>query len=426
MTNDLTARLRPALAEIFDARTEPVPAVSVAVLLDGELATIAFGAEPAARFQSCSISKSIAAATALRLGLDLDTDVNDYLRSWTLPSPKDWRPVVTVRHLLSHTGALTVHGFPGYAEGDRVPSAVDVLDGTGGANTDPVRIDGVPGVTHRYSGGGYQILQLIIEDLTGDSFAATAAKLVFAPLGMDTAGYDVPPVVAPAHDKGEPIKGGWHTYPEQAAAGLWCTPADLVRFFTALRESAEGGPQPFLPPELAAEMLTECVPGYGLGVRVAPDPLGDRFGHTGSNEGYRCAAEASRREGWAIAAMTNANEGTVLVGRLIEAAAEALGIARTPEPVDPEGEYLQWLDRHAGEYRTEHGTVLRLDIIDDYLHLVVPGQPPLIFGRTGDTSAYAPYAHAELRFAASGGSVESLTLHQFGSSTLAVRQSVDG
>src|SRR5688500_5379858 len=160
MTNALTARLRPALAEVFAARTEPVPAASVAVLVDGELATVAFGTEPAARFQACSISKPVAAASALRLGLDLDTDVNEYLRTWTLPSPKGWRPVVTVRHLLSHAGALTVHGFPGYAEGEPVPSLVDILGGTGGANTDPVRIDGVPGVTHRYSGGGYQVLQL--------------------------------------------------------------------------------------------------------------------------------------------------------------------------------------------------------------------------------------------------------------------------
>ncbi|GIG66053.1 serine hydrolase domain-containing protein [Phytomonospora endophytica] len=424
MTNALSTRLRPALAEIFDARTEPVPAVSVAVLLDGELATVSFGARPAARFQACSISKPIAAATALRLGLDLDADVNDYLKSWRLPAPADWPAVVTVRHLLSHSGALTTHGFPGYAEGAPLPSLVEILDGEGPANTGAVRIDGVPGVMTRYSGGGYQILQLILEDLSGTPFAELARRLVLDPLGMDTAGYDVPPEIAEAHDKGERIEGGWHTYPEQAAAGLWCTPADLVRFFTALREAADGTGD-FLPAELAREVLSEVVPGFGLGVQLTTDPLGDRFGHGGSNEGYRCGAEASRDGNWAIAAMTNANEGDALTLAMLTAVAETLGIPRTPK--EPGNfDYPAWLARHTGEYRTSAGTVLHLDIVDGDLHLVLDGQPPLIFGPMSDATAYAPYAHAELRFAYADDRVESVTLHQFGSSILAVRQSVDG
>src|ERR1043165_6530252 len=141
MTTDLSARLRSALTETFEARAEPVPAVSVAALLGGELTTVAFGARPTARFQACSISKPIAAATALRFGLDLDADVNDYLKSWRLPAPAQWPAVTTVRHLLSHSGALTTHGFPGYAEGETLPGLVEILDGEAPANTGAVRVD---------------------------------------------------------------------------------------------------------------------------------------------------------------------------------------------------------------------------------------------------------------------------------------------
>jgi len=424
MTNALTARLRPALNAIFDARSEPVPAVSVAVLVDGDLATVAFGATPTARFQACSISKPIAAATALRLGLDLDADVNDYLKSWRLPAPAQWPAVTTVRHLLSHSGALTTHGFPGYAEGEPQPSLVEILDGEGPANTGAVRVDGVPGVMTRYSGGGYQILQLILEDLSGTPFAELARRLVLEPLGMKTAGYGTPPEIADAHDKGERIEGGWHTYPEQAAAGLWCTPADLVRFFTALREAADGTGD-FLPADLATEVLAEVVPGFGLGVQLFADPLGDRFGHTGSNEGYRCAAEAARHGDWAVAVMTNANEGDPLVHAMLEAVAETLAVPRTAK----EGggpDYQVWLARHAGEYRTPVGTLLRLEVVDGDLHLVVDGQPPLILGPVGPSAAYAPHVHAAIRFESGGDRAESLTLHQFGSSTVAVRQSSEG
>lgn len=424
MTKSLAARLRPAVAATFDARGEPVPAVSVAVLADGELATVAFGAEPTARFQACSISKPIAAATALRLGLDLDADVNDYLKSWRLPAPAQWPAVTTVRHLLSHSGALTTHGFPGYAEGEPRPTLVEILDGEGPANTGPVRVDGVPGVTARYSGGGYQILQLILEDLSGTPFAQLARRLVLEPLGMKTAGYATPPEIAAAHDKGERVDGGWHAYPEQAAAGLWCTPADLVRFFTALREAADGTGD-FLPADLATEVLTAVVPGFGLGVQLFADPLGDRFGHTGSNEGYRCAAEASRHGDWAMAVMVNANEGDALVHAMLETVAGALSVPRTPKQSGGL-DHQAWLARHLGEYRTPVGTILRLEDGDGDLHLVVDGQPPLVFGRTSESAAYAPHVHAEIRFESGGDRVESLTLHQFGSSTVAVRQPADG
>ncbi|MEV0648698.1 serine hydrolase domain-containing protein [Phytomonospora sp. NPDC050363] len=423
----IAARLRPAVTEALAASEQPVPAVSVAVLVGGELVTVALGAEPTSRFQACSISKPIAAAVALRLGLDLDSDVNDLLRSWRLPAPADWPAVVTVRHLLSHSGALTTSGFPGYAEGEELPTLVEIVDGEGPANTGAVRVDGIPGTACRYSGGGYQILQLILEDIGGAPFAELAERLVLAPLGMETAGYAPPTDVAVAHVGGKPVEGGWKTYPEQAAAGLWCTPSDLVRFFTALREAAAGAEKAFLPAELATEVLTEVVPGFGLGVQLASDPLGDRFGHGGSNHGYRCAAEASREGNWATSVMTNADEGSFLTFTLLQVIADALGFPRTSAAVkNPEAANEAWLARHSGAYRTELGIELNLEVIDGHLHLKVAGQPALIFGPTGDTVAYAPYAHAELRFDAEGDLAGSVELHQFGGVTRAVRQSLDG
>jgi CubicO group peptidase (beta-lactamase class C family) len=108
-----------------------VPGASWAVLDGGELietdcAGVVRADEPAAvvpgtLFQACSISKPVAVFAILRLVdrglLDLDEDVNRRLTSWQVPPTGDWRPVVTLRHLASHTAGLTVHGFPGYREG---------------------------------------------------------------------------------------------------------------------------------------------------------------------------------------------------------------------------------------------------------------------------------------------------------------------
>ena len=68
--------------------------------------------------------------------LDLDADVNQYLKAWKIPaSGFTEQNKVTLRELLSHTAGMTVHGFPGYAAGSPVPTLVQVLDGAAPANS---------------------------------------------------------------------------------------------------------------------------------------------------------------------------------------------------------------------------------------------------------------------------------------------------
>ncbi len=113
-----------------------VPGVSIAVIHDGKVAwTKAYGIvdketrEPVTTrtlFQAGSISKPVAAYGALKaveLGkLGLDEDVNRYLTSWKLEENEFTRQKkVTLAHLLSHTGGVTVHGFPGYSPDLPVP-----------------------------------------------------------------------------------------------------------------------------------------------------------------------------------------------------------------------------------------------------------------------------------------------------------------
>src|SRR6185437_1371249 len=99
---------------------------------------------------------------------------------------------VTLRELLSHTAGVTVHGFPGYARGQPIPSLVDILNGIPPANSPPIRVDLVPGKTWRYSGGGYVIVEQLLEDVTGEPFAALMHDQVLRPLGMSHSTYDQP------------------------------------------------------------------------------------------------------------------------------------------------------------------------------------------------------------------------------------------
>src|ERR1017187_1724047 len=189
--------LLASLSAAFAARPDSaaVPAASVAVLVAGDEVTAAWGGPDGTLFQAASISKPVAALAALRLaaqgGACLDVDVNEYLTSWRLPGG-DGKPPVTIRHLLCHGGALTVSGVPGYEQGEALPGLTEILDGLAPANTPAVRRDGPPCREHRYSGGGYVILQQLLEDVTAYPFAELAAELIFELARMTGATYKQP------------------------------------------------------------------------------------------------------------------------------------------------------------------------------------------------------------------------------------------
>lgn len=158
------------------------PAVAVAVLQDGAPVWSAGygrrergGAEAATAdtvFAGASISKPLTAALVMQRveqgRLDLDTDVNRYLSAWQVPDNEFTRAQpVTLRHLMSHRAGTTVHGFGGQPPGRAKPSVLDTLLGRPPASTPPVTVDKRPGGSIRYSGGGYTVLQLVLEEQSG-------------------------------------------------------------------------------------------------------------------------------------------------------------------------------------------------------------------------------------------------------------------
>src|SRR5262245_2270193 len=239
-----------------------IPGLSLAIVQEGKIVkaraygvTEAGGSQPvtpATLFQAGSISKPVTAFGALVLvqrgKLDLDADVNLKLKTWKVPASDVARgKKVTLRRLLSHSAGLTVHGFPGYAVGEPVPSVVQILDGAKPANTDPIRVDLEPGTKFRYSGGGYTVAQQLILDVTGKPFPQTMRDLVLGPLGMSQSTYEQPlprdkAELTPTGHGGDRVRidGRWHIYPEMAAAGLWTTPSDLARFAIGVQQAAAG------------------------------------------------------------------------------------------------------------------------------------------------------------------------------------------
>jgi len=311
-----------------------VRAVSIAVVRDGKLDWArAYGyadrewkirATPDTLFQAGSISKPITALAALRgvdAGtLDLDRNVNDYLKSWQLPD-NEFTAVhkVTVRNILNHTAGLTVWGFPGYTRAAGMPSIVDVLDGKG--NTPPIRVWKQPDQSWRYSGGGYTILQLLLSDQSGMPFPVLMRDRVLKPLGMNHSTYEQPlpqalrAIAAAGYDrKGKKVEGDWHVYPEMAAAGLWTTPSDLAKYVIAIQRANRGDTH-LLSPKLTRAMLIPGMSNHGLGPVMTEDGL--RFGHNGADEGFQANFTGFLDGRGGAVVMTNSDNGGHLAEELI-------------------------------------------------------------------------------------------------------------
>jgi len=370
-----------------------VPGVSIAVIRNGQIEWArGFGVAktggpavtPETLFQAASISKSVTALGVMHFvqagTLDLDTDVNQYLKTWKVPENQfTANKKVTLRELLSHTAGMTVHGFPGYASDAQVPTVVQVLNGEKPANTAAIRVDTVPGTIWRYSGGGYVVTQQLLEDVIGHPFPKIMHDTVLGPADMTRSTYEQPlpktrlaEVALPYGEDGQPIAGGPHTYPEMAPAGLWTTPSDLARFAIEVQKALAGKSNKIISSATARQMVTPVMNHYGIGVGSggSKDPY---FTHNGANEGYRCNFIAYEN-GDGVVVMTNSDNGGQLAEDIIRTVAAEYNWPdfrppeRTLAKVDP-----QIFDRYAGEYQVDglHVSVTREG---DHLYQQISGR----------------------------------------------------
>ena len=322
-------------------------------------------------FQAGSISKPVAAMAALKKvaqgRLALDEDVNRKLVSWKLPDNEfTAKKKVTLANLLSHTAGLTVHGFPGYAAGEKLPTVPQVLDGAPPANTAPVRVDLEPGTRFRYSGGGTTIAQLLLTDTERKPFPDIMRETVLAPLGLDDSGYEQPLPAARARHAatghradGRPVEGKFHVYPEMAAAGLWTTPTDLARFGIEVQLSLQGKSNKVLSKASAERMVTPFVgEDVGLGFFIQRRGQQLYFGHDGADEGFRAMLLVHREKGYGAAVMVNSDNGQI-IGEIFRAIAREYGWDEyLPAEVETVAVAPERLASYAGRYLVNPDRVL--------------------------------------------------------------------
>jgi len=255
-------------------------------------------------FQVGSLSKWVSALGVMTLveagALDLDEPISTYLTRWQLPESEFDNEGVTVRRLLSHTAGLTDGlGYAGFSPDVEIQSLEQSL--THAADASPgadgrVRVGQTPGAGFEYSGGGYALLQLLVEEATGETFAAYMQRAVFQPFGMQRTTFaypeeDVPNVAASFDTDGtQSIR---YRFTALAPVALYTTASDMTLFLQAHLDGLNGmatGHSVLTPATLqlmrephASQMGADI---WGLGtILYAPSKEGGYvIGHDGNDE----------------------------------------------------------------------------------------------------------------------------------------------
>jgi len=271
-------------------------------------------------FQVASMSKWVTAVGVMHLveqgRIDLDAPISRYLKRWKLPPGKFDNDGVTVRRVLAHAAGLTDGlGYLGFAPGQTPQSlpasltrAADAQSGADGI----VRVRIAPGTAWRYSGGGYTMLQMVIEDVTGETFNDYMRKTVLVPLGMTHSTFVDPDTahLAEVYDA-EGHETYYRKFTALAAASLYTSIDDMTRFAAAQLP----GQNSVLKPQTVALMRQPVshiygIPVWGLGeILYAPNGKGGYvIGHDGNNvPGINTTARIDPATGDGIIVLSSGN-----------------------------------------------------------------------------------------------------------------------
>jgi CubicO group peptidase (beta-lactamase class C family) len=291
-------------------------------------------------FEAASTSKFVTAVLALHFveekRINLDTDVNQYLKTWRVPENEfTTDEKVTLRRLLTHQAGLPTTNYD-YVESMTYPSLLDVLSGTQPALNKPATPELTPGETWQYSNVGFNVIELLLEDVSGKSFATLASELIFQPLGMSNSTFEYPlPPDRTAREAMPHDADGIARHPQMhrtalAHGGLTTTPADLATFTLEIMQSYHGASERIISGKTARQLFTPQVDldprifgmaiSEGLGVFLTGEGENRVFLHPGSNlPGLNCWLVGWPQRRRAIVVMTNGASGEMLAMEIVAA-----------------------------------------------------------------------------------------------------------
>jgi CubicO group peptidase (beta-lactamase class C family) len=304
---------------------------------------------PQTLFVPGSISKSLNAVGVLKLAqdkkLDLNTDINTYLKSWKFPYDSLSKgKKITLMHLLSHSSGISFLGSDGYSRTAKIPTLQQILDGKPPSSPVSARSEFEPGLYHQYSNAGIVITQLMVSDVTNQPYERYMYDRVLKPLGMTKSFFNQPPpknklkLLATGYQAdGTELTTKFNIIPEQAAGGLWTTPAEICKFIIETQLAYEGKSSKVLSPEMTRLQLTPTVDAVSaLGIFIDKRAETKYFTHDARNYGYSGVYYGSLEGGNGVAIFINSDDVSLL-----------------PEVANSIAAVYKWKDFHNPVYRNE-------------------------------------------------------------------------
>lgn len=428
--DDVTARVDRVFARWA---TESSPGCAVGVSRGGRpVLTRAYGMAdlehdirntPATIFEAGSVSKQFTAAAVMLLALDGRLSLDDDVRKH-VPELPDYGTTITLRHLLTHTSGLRDWGsladIAGTGRSDRTHTHDHVLDILRRQRA----LNFTPGAEYSYSNSGYNLLAMIVQRVSGMSFAEFSRTRIFEPLGLrDTQWRD---------DYTRIVKGRSSAYAGRGLTyvidrpienvhgngGLLTTVTDLLTWNEALAEGRLGG-QPFIDMMHQRGVLNDGRRiDYASGIVVGSYNGIPEVSHTGATSGYRAFLARYPEQQVGIAVLCNA--GNVNPGAVGHDVAEAflgetaVSAVRNDGPRRPEAAAWQPRDlaEYAGEYYSPEIETTFLVSVEEG-RLVVRRRPALrvpLIPTVEDTFAAGPIGR--IRFVRESGRITGLSVQQ--------------
>ncbi|MEJ5361229.1 MAG: serine hydrolase domain-containing protein [Spirochaetota bacterium] len=302
-----------------------IPGANIAMIRQGKIAWVkAYGyadkekAIPMRLETICrveSISKSVTAWGVMRLiyegKISLDKPIENYFTTWKFPPAAFSSKSITVRHLLSHSAGLPL-GTIGvrYSPDEKKPTLRESL------YKDAVVIS-VPG-TFSYSNTGFNILELLIEEVTKLSFADYMKHKILNPLGLKHSDYRWDDSFEPFPNgytlNGKPIPA--YVYPEKGAGGLFSTVEDIAQFVIAGMTSFNNNGNKIMSDEYIQKLYQPAVkipglygmafPWYGFGhfIEISKHNI-KAVSHGGQGTGWMTHFHSIPQTGDGIVILTN-------------------------------------------------------------------------------------------------------------------------
>lgn len=269
-------------------------------------------------FHACSISKFFTSMLVMTLSdqgiLDIDRNINEYLSSWKVPVNS--LGIITLRHLLSHhSGIVDPEGsFSELNPNFDTPSMVEILEGKALYCDNPIEVKYKPGSEFSYSDAGFCVIQLVIEDIMGESFEEVMEKYLFLPLQLNNSTFQLPASkdqFSCGHTKdGGLVTGKYPIYPYPAASGLWTTPTDVALLVTEWMKAIKGESN-LLSSVSAKEMIAPQFEKEWMGLGVFRDTheKGIEVSSLGWGVGFQGMMVAYPYEESGLVIMTNTDTG---------------------------------------------------------------------------------------------------------------------